>query len=120
MLLRPIYCSFPDDERNWPMLFLIRNGLAIVRWLLHVGMLMLIMLLLFMDTPERRPFVQSLVLGVVAEVRSRWDTDGMPDDPGAHPAAEPSKSESGNVAPAKASEPSSGDRRDDGSEFPMQ
>jgi hypothetical protein len=58
------------------MLFLMRNGLAILRWLIHAGMLMLIMLLLFMDTPERRPFVQSLVLGVVAEVQSKWDEDG--------------------------------------------
>jgi hypothetical protein len=81
------------NERNWPMLFLTRCGLAIIRWLLNAGMLMLIILLLFMDTPDRRPFVQSLALGVVAVVESDWAKDFIPADPGADSIKEPSEPE---------------------------
>jgi hypothetical protein len=105
------------NERNWPMLFLTRCGLAIIRWLLNAGMLMLIILLLFMDTPDRRPFVQSLALGVVAVVESDWAKDFIPADPGADSIKEPSEPEPEQFEPWDPPEPSPSDRRDDRSEF---
>lgn len=100
------------------MLFFTRCGLAIVRWLIQAGMLMLIILLLFMDTPDRRPFVQRLALSIVAVVQSDWAKDLTPADPGAEPSADPSEPAPEEFEPWHPPEPSPSDRRSGESALP--